>query len=246
VKKGELPSRDRDRTFLDMTEEVARLVLADNAAQALALTLDGRRSAARYEDYVDFVHGLITNGVLDRVGNDVPSRKDLLEAETRSRGLPRPLLALVLGHVKIWAFTRILETGFPDGPEGLPFLVRYFPQRLQSLSGSFAEHPLKREIIATAAVNHVINHAGVEFLERMMKDTGASIGEVVKLYLDCERSAGAQEKRSEIQASRKSAESVQEQLLRLEDLLESSTKTSLAGGSEAAAAGAVFSKSTAP
>jgi glutamate dehydrogenase len=246
VKKGELPSRDRDRTFLEMTEEVARLVLADNAAQALALTLDGRRSAARYEDYVDFVHGLITNGVLDRVGNDVPSRKDLLEAETRSRGLPRPLLALVLGHVKIWAFTRILETGFPDGPEGLPFLVRYFPQRLQSLSGSFAEHPLKREIIATAAVNHVINHAGVEFLERMMKDTGASIGEVVKLYLDCERSAGAQEKRSEIQASRKSAESVQEQLLRLEDLLESSTKTSLAGGSEAAAAGAVFSKSTAP
>jgi glutamate dehydrogenase len=247
VKKGELAARDRDRTFLEMTEEVARLVLADNAAQALALTLDGLRSAARYDEYVDFVYGLITSGVMDRVGNDVPSRKDLLDAPTRGRGLPRPLLAPVLGHVKIWAFARILETDFPDGPEGLPFLTRYFPERLHSFAPSFTEHPLKREIIATAAVNHVINHAGAEFLGRMMKDTGASIGDVVKAYLDCERRTAAPGKREDMHGSHKSAPELQEALLRLEEHLWSQTRASLSRGAEdAAAAGAALSKSGSP
>jgi glutamate dehydrogenase len=245
VKKGQLAARERDSVFLEMTEDVARLVLADNAAQALALTLDGRRSAARYEEFVDLVYELITNGVMDRVGNDVPSRRELLESETRPRGLPRPLLALVLSHVKIWAFSRILESDFPESAFGQPFLTGYFPERLHAFSKHFGEHRLKREIIATGAANHVVNHAGVDFLSRMMKGTGRPMGDIVSSYMEASGSAKAREKREEILASGERASEIQLALLELEGALETAAKASLAGnGDEPARAVAGGSKTT--
>jgi glutamate dehydrogenase len=237
IKKGLLTARQRDTVLTEMTEEVARLVLLDNAAQALALTLDGRRSALRYEAFVDLVYELITHGVMDRVGNDVPSRKELLEAETRPRGLPRPLLALVLSHVKIWAFSQILESSFPESAEGLPFLTRYFPSRLQSYSAHFGEHRLKREIIATGAANHVVNHAGVDFLSRMVKETGRTPGDVVRSYMEVSRSEKAREKREAILASGRSASDIQQALLDLEASLERATLGTLGNAAEPAPAG---------
>jgi glutamate dehydrogenase len=242
VKKGELTPRERDAVFLEMTEDVARLVLADNASQALALTLDGRRSAARYEEFVDLVYELVTEGVMDRVGNDVPSRRELLESATRDRGLPRPLLALVLSHVKIWAFSRILEGDFPENDFGRPFLTGYFPERLQVFSKHFGEHRLKREIIATGAANHVVNHAGVDFLSRMTRQTGQAPGEVVRRYLECSGSERASEKRAAILASGKRASEMQSALLDLEDALAEATGRALAESSAEPAAAVAGAK----
>jgi hypothetical protein len=121
---------------------------------------------------------------MDRVKRrSVP--KELLEAR-RPRGLPRPLLALVLSHVKIWAFSRILESDFPESAVGLPFLTGYFPERLQVFSKHFGEHRLKREIIATGAANHVVNHAGVDFLSRMTRETAGRRGRG-RSYMECSR-----------------------------------------------------------
>ena len=51
LREGAIANRkERNRILAEMTDEVSDLVLADNANQALALTLDGLRSAARYED----------------------------------------------------------------------------------------------------------------------------------------------------------------------------------------------------
>src|SRR6185503_1201131 len=68
VKRGVIKGRqERNRILAEMTEEVAALVLADNENQAQALTLDGARSAARYEDFVALVEDMLGAGVLDRV-----------------------------------------------------------------------------------------------------------------------------------------------------------------------------------
>jgi glutamate dehydrogenase len=241
VKRGVLDSRDeRNRIFMEMTEDVATLVLADNAAQALALTLDGRRSAERREDFLDLLGELMRKKIMSRRDDDIPPWSDLREPaalkadgegpSSEERGLPRPLLALMLGYVKIWAYSRVLETDFPDSREGAPFLDRYFPERLrESFSEYFVEHPLKREIIATAAVNHVVNYAGVDFFARMMKSTEAEIGEVLKAYLTCAEKAGAASLRHDIHARQSPAVETQNALLELERVLESAAHDALEG-----------------
>jgi glutamate dehydrogenase len=231
VKKGVLGGKEeRNRLLAEMTEEVAELVLADNASQARALTLDSLRSADRYEEFVTFLDELAAAGVLSRADEAVPSRDELLASPERSRGLPRPLLAVLLGHTKMHAFQHIMETDFPDGPAGRPFLDAYFPRRLRErFADYFPEHALRREIIATTAVNHVINQAGVTFLARTMATANAGIGEVVAAYLDAEPASGARELRERIRAAAMGTKGELDALLEIEEALESLTRGALGG-----------------
>ena len=121
---------DRNRMLREMTDEVSDLVLADNEQQALALTLDGLRSASLYDDYVAFVDDLVVAGILNRDDDGVPTRDALLLSNpARDRGLPRPLLAVMMGHVKNWAQATVLKTSFPDSETASPYLDAYFPTR---------------------------------------------------------------------------------------------------------------------
>src|SRR5690606_16776198 len=62
-------------------------------------------------------------------------------------------------------------------------LMRYFPQPLQErFSANMQRHRLKREIIATAVTNSMVNRMGATFSLRMQEDTGASAAQVAKAY----------------------------------------------------------------
>jgi glutamate dehydrogenase len=233
VKKGVglIKGRDeRNRVLAEMTEEVAALVLKDNDNQARALTLDSLRSAARYEEFVAFIDDLAGTGVLDRADNAVPTRDELIASPHRKRGLPRPLLAVLLGHTKMWAFQTIMETGFPDSAAGRPFLDAYFPRRLrESFAEHFDSHFLKREIIATAAVNHLVNEAGITFLWRNMAATRTGIGEVLTAYVEVDREAKAEEARDLVEGAGLGAEKENALLLQIEEKLEALTRERVGG-----------------
>jgi glutamate dehydrogenase len=222
VKKGVVKGRDeRNRILMEMTEEVAALVLADNANQARALTLDGLRSAARYEEFVALIENMLGAGVLNRADDAVPSQAELLSSPERKRGLPRPLLAVLLGHTKMWAFEMILESDFPDSPAGRPFLEAYFPRPIrEGFKDHLGEHFLRREIVGTSAVNHLVNNAGITFLSRVMAASDAGIGEVMTAYFEAERSAGAPALRQKALEAGQTAEAEQKALLDIEQGLE--------------------------
>jgi glutamate dehydrogenase len=229
VKRGVVRGRaDRNHILGEMTEEVAGLVLADNRNQARALTLDGLRSVSRYEEFAAFIEDLVGAGVLNRADDAVPTRDELLASPQRERGLPRPLLAVLLGHTKMYAFEMVMETSFPESAAGRPFLVEYFPHRLQQeFADQFEAHPLRREIVATAAVNHVINCAGVTFLSRMMAGGKYGIGDVIAAYSEVDRSSGALSLRERLQEV--APEAAYQGLIELEEALEAATADVLDG-----------------
>ena len=120
---------DRNRILREMTDEVSELVLADNEQQALALTLDGLRSASLYDDYVAFVDDLVVAGIINRDDDGVPTRDVLLLSNpARDRGLPRPLLAVVMGHVKNWAQADRAEDVVPRQRHRAPVPRRLLPE----------------------------------------------------------------------------------------------------------------------
>jgi glutamate dehydrogenase len=213
-----------------MTDEVAALVLADNDSQALCITLDGIRSARRYEEFLALVDDMVGAGILNRADEAVPSRDELLASSEKKRGLPRPLLAVLLGYTKMYAFQMVLETDFPDGKSGRPFLEGYFPRRLrESFAEHFESHVLRREIIATGAVNYLVNKAGTSFLTRVMAATKAGIGDVVAAYVDVDREAQAQALREAVMTVGYKAAEEQAYLLDIEEALESAVRDRLEG-----------------
>ena len=67
----------------EMTDEVAELVLADNANQARALTLDGVRSVARYETFVGLIEEMVAAGSSAAPTTRCPTREELLASPHR-------------------------------------------------------------------------------------------------------------------------------------------------------------------
>jgi glutamate dehydrogenase len=231
VKKGLVKGREeRNRILAEMTEDVAALVLADNAGQALALSLDAQRSASRYEEFVALVDDMAGAGLLSRADESVPAREELLASPHRDRGLPRPLLCVLLGYSKMSAFQLLLETDFPDGAAGRPFLDGYFPRLLRErFAEHFQDHVLRREIVATGAVNYLVNRGGIALLPRLEQGAKNGIGEAVTAWIEADREAGAQGLREAVLSSGRPAGEEQAVLVEMEDALEAAAQGRLEG-----------------
>jgi glutamate dehydrogenase len=231
VKKGLVKGRaERNAILAQMTDEVAALVLADNGGQALALSLDTLRSQKRYEELVALVDDMAGAGLLNRQDESVPSREELLASAQRERGLPRPLLCVLLGYSKMSAFQLLLETDFPDGPAGRPFLDFYFPRLLRErFAPHFTDHVLRREIIATGAVNYMINRGGISIVPRLTGGARFGLGEAVTAWIEADREAEAEPLRQALAAASLPAAAEQAALLDVEGCVEAVAQERLEG-----------------
>jgi glutamate dehydrogenase len=231
LKKGVLANRaERNQLLREMTNDVSALVLADNAGQALALTLDGLRSVNRYDEFLAVIDDMVASGVLRRHDESIPSRDELVANLARKPGLPRPLLAVLLGYSKNWARMRLLETPLPDSEIAQPFLAAYFPPQLRDRYRTHVQdHPLRREIIATSVVNYVINRAGMTFIPRLMGAAKSTLDAVLAAYLEADRSSGAPELRARVRSRALPADDAFRLLLAIEDPLERGARDALAG-----------------
>ncbi|MFI5168922.1 MAG: NAD-glutamate dehydrogenase domain-containing protein [Vicinamibacterales bacterium] len=232
VKQGLVKGRDeRNRILAEMTDDVAGLVLADNDGQALALSLDGLRSRRRYDEYLGLVDDMAGAGLLNRHDESVPSREQLAASPQRERGLPRPLLCVLLGYSKMSAFQLLLETDFPDSPAGRPFLDAYFPRLLRErFAAQFEEHVLRREIVATAAVNYLVNRGGVLLLPGLEQGARNGIGQAVSAWIEVDRESQAQALRETVLAAGRPAADEQAALVEIEDALAAEALARLDGG----------------
>jgi glutamate dehydrogenase len=231
VKRGVIKGRDeRNRILAEMTEEVAALVLADNENQARAITLDVRRSAAKYEDFVAVVDNMVSRGIVNRADEAIPKRDELLASSQRERGLARPLLAVLLGYSKMWGFQQVMKTDLPDSTLAEIFLDGYFPNRLRREYASyFKDHTLRREIVATGAINYAINNGGIALLPRLMGAGKTGIGEAIAAYLRVDRESGAEAVRQEILGAGLEASAEHDLLVEVESLIEAATGNLLTG-----------------
>ena len=220
LKAGALKNVEaRNQLLAEMTEDVADLCLADNHNQTLAITLDATRSGQALDHHLDCIDALVEAQFLSPVDDSVPSR-DALKKDSGEKGLPRPLLSVLLGETKRYLFEGVMATEFPGSSAGAPLLASYFPLRLQKEHAAhFAAHPLKREIVATVAVNHIVNTAGVGFVRQAMKGSGKDIGEVFSAFYKVANAEGAAQARAAIHTEAKDAATRQKRLLEFETAL---------------------------
>ncbi|HET6434089.1 MAG TPA: NAD-glutamate dehydrogenase, partial [Xanthomonadaceae bacterium] len=183
VKAKKLSLPERNKLLAAMTDEVAALVLNDNYRQNQALSLMQRMSLSRLGSKQHFIRTLESQGLLDRAIEYLPTDAEIAERKTRGQGLTRPELAVLLSYSKLVLFQQLVESDVPEDPYLSKELIRYFPQPLQQkYAKAMEQHRLKREIIATAVTNSMVNRMGATFTLRMTEDTGRTPGEVAKAY----------------------------------------------------------------
>ena len=88
---------------------------------------------------------------------------------------------------------------------------------------------LRREIVATGAVNYLVNRGGIALLPRLEQGAKNGIGEAVTAWIEVDREAEAQALREAVLASGRPAGEEQAALLEIEDALEAAAQERLEG-----------------
>ncbi len=184
VRDGRLGDQQRDELFLDMTDEVAGLVLQDNHAQNVVLAAARAQAPEMLHIHARYLRKLEREGLVNRELEALPSDKSLAERRQAGLGLTAPEFSVLLAYTKLVADHEVLASDLPDDPYLESWLVSYFPSALRErFRAAMDAHPLRREIITTRVVNDLVNASGTSFLFRFGEETGASTPDIARAYL---------------------------------------------------------------
>src|SRR5690606_20638054 len=174
VRAGRLDKAERDKLFIGMTDEVARLVLRTNYQQNTVLAAARKQSAAMLHVHTRYMRKLERDGHLERKLEFLPDDKAVAARRSAGRGLTAPAFATLISYTKIVLAEQILASDLPGDPYLHSVLVEYFPTPLRERFGdAIAQHPLRREIVTTMVVNDMVNRCGSTFAFRLNEETGA-------------------------------------------------------------------------
>jgi glutamate dehydrogenase len=186
--EGRLTEETRNLLLVEMTDEVADIVLEDNRLQTLALSIAERGGAAALPPLVRAIEILEESGRLNRAVEGLESNEELMRRGQEGRGLTRPELAILLSNSKI-ALQAALEAGKITEDATLTHeLCDAFPQKMQDRHGeAILQHRLRKEIIATKIANRFVNRLGITAPFSLTEEEGASFGQVAAAFVIAER-----------------------------------------------------------
>ncbi len=184
IRCGALQASGRHGLLMEMTDEVAALVLRHNYRQNMTLATARAQAASMLHVHARYLRKLVRDKRLQPEQDVLPDDREIAERRSAGRGLTNPELSLLLAHTKISAGQDVLGSSLPDDPYLQRVLSAYFPGPLRSrFSSLMGDHPLRREIITTAAVNEMVDYSGTTFLFRLIEETGASVPDLTRAWL---------------------------------------------------------------
>ncbi|WP_433297963.1 NAD-glutamate dehydrogenase [Pseudonocardia sp. CA-142604] len=183
VAAGELDRAGRDALLVEMTDDVAGLVLAGNRAQNAELGIARAYASTMLPVHARMIDALVRRRGLDRALEVLPGPDEIAERERAGEGLSSPELAVLLAHAKLDLKAEILRSDLPDLPEFAHRAAGLFPSVLvERFPEAVTTHPLRREIVTTALVNEMVDGGGITYAFRLAEDTSATPTDAVRAY----------------------------------------------------------------
>ena len=183
VNKDKMTLKQRNKLLVDMTDEVAKLVLRDNYEQTQMLSLEVSVVSHTMELFRRYLNELEKNGLIDRRLEFLPDEKTLLDRKGNNLGLTRPEIAVLLAYCKILLKVDIMASDVPEDPFFIKQLMKAFPAVLcDKYLPEMKQHSLRREIVATQLAKSVTDRMGINFVERLQRETGATAAFIIRSY----------------------------------------------------------------
>jgi glutamate dehydrogenase len=181
--EGRLPFEARNAVLVEMTDDVARIVLEDNRLQTLGLSLAERGGAVALPAQLRVVETLEAAGRIDRAVDGIGSNATLLRRVQDGQGLTRPELAVILSHGKLALQSAIEASDVAADPLFDRLLKSAFPSAMQARFATAIEtHRLRGAIVATKMANRVVNRLGLVAPFEVAEEEGASLANVAAAY----------------------------------------------------------------
>ncbi|MCC5888369.1 MAG: NAD-glutamate dehydrogenase [Gammaproteobacteria bacterium] len=181
---GDLTRKQRNQFLEQMTDEVAGLVLSNNARQTQALSIAERHCGDRLSEYLRFLHRMEREQDLDREQEHLPADTVLADRLRSGHSLTRPELSVLLAYSRMFVKERLVNSDIASDPEVARFVEHEFPA---SFNARFREqlpgHYLYPHIVATQVANDLVNHFGITCVTHLQEYIGGDTAEVVRALL---------------------------------------------------------------
>lgn len=183
INKGLINEGERVSILESMTSEVSELVLKDNQTQTRALTVAQQQGNDILAQQEHFINLLEEYGILNRKIECLPSKQQFAQLIANKQSLTRPELSILLAYSKNAVYNNLIQSKLPEEEYFYQELLLYFPKLMQDrFAEIIANHPLRKEIIATAITNSMINRVDIFYLHSTTELTGHKFCDIARAY----------------------------------------------------------------
>jgi glutamate dehydrogenase len=180
---GNIATAQRNTLLAGATDDVAARVLADNADQILAISMAAAEAGSLLDRHVRLIGNLKAEAGVDPDVEGLPSKQELDRRRLVGLGLTRPEIAVLLAQSKNLVSQELLASDVPDHEMFVGRLEQYFPAGIaEHARTEIANHPLRREIVATSVAGELINRVGPGTIYRMQERLSVSTSDVAMAY----------------------------------------------------------------
>ncbi len=184
VTAGKVRAEDRTQLLVSMTDEVGRLVLADNKDQNDLMGTSRANAASLLPVHARMIKDFVADRGLNRELEALPSEKEIARRTEAGIGLTSPELATLMAHVKLALKDDVLATELPDQEVFASRLPWYFPSNLRDqFASDIRQHQLRREIVTTMLINDLVDTSGITYAYRVSEDVGVGPADAVRSYV---------------------------------------------------------------
>ncbi len=186
INAGLLSKEQRNDLLVQMTSEIADLVLRDNLVQNQLISLEFSKGSLRLNDHIWLINHLEKRGELDRKVENLPNSEELQKLMIAEKSLSRPAIAVLIAYAKNSAIALIDGINLHEDDYMSQILLNYFPQSMRDNSAFIPyikKHKLANEIIATMVVNDFINTMGCSFFHQLLDSDLSQPIEILKAFL---------------------------------------------------------------
>jgi glutamate dehydrogenase len=184
VDAGDLTMKQRDQLLVEMTDDVAGLVLDENYRQTAALSAARIQAPGMVEVHQRHLAWLERVAGLDRDLEALPTDEELNARRDLDAGLTAPELSVLMAYTKIALYADLLQSDLAEDPEFRRELLTYFPEALQRrYPAAIDGHPLAAELIATLVTNQLVDQAGLSMPHRLAEETSAATADIARAHL---------------------------------------------------------------
>jgi glutamate dehydrogenase len=202
VTAGKVEPGERTELLESMTDEVAALVLADNADQNDLLGTSRANAPSLLPVHALQIRYLVAERGVNRELEALPSEKEINRRIEAGTGLTSPELATLMAHVKLALKDELLATDLLDQEVFAARLPQYFPSALRKrFERDIRTHQLRREITSTMLVNDLVDTGGISYAYRITEDVGVKPVDAVRTYVATDAIFGLEQLWRQIRAA---------------------------------------------
>jgi glutamate dehydrogenase len=184
MEAGELTLKQRNILLVQLTDEIAELVLQNNKQQNLALSLASSQVKEFPDLYERFTCIAEKRGYINREVEFLPTEKEIQRRKAQGESLTRPEISVLLSYSKIMLQRDMMESDILDDPNIQKYALTAFPKIIRKkYSKEIRDHYLNAAIVATQLSGQLVTEMGITFVQQMSDELGVKLPMIIKSYV---------------------------------------------------------------